>query len=358
MFAPAKSMLAAEAARRLGVSAKALRLYEEKGLLQPTRTDAGYRRYSAEDLRVAEDVVALRSLGLSLVQVARALKGDAAAADQALALREAELCAQFTAIQRASERIREMRNGLALGRTARAGELADALGAHGAAVSFELPWPWGGEQFTLAGIAPLTYLVGPLGSGKTRLALRLSQALPVARYLSAQRLDSPHRFERDLDLTPDEAAAVERQVNWLREEGAVDLKPLRLLLGALEAQGGRQPLVIDLVEAGLTRSSQEALMPLLRRRLRTRMAPVIAMTRSSSILDLANIGPGEAIVYCPANHSVPFVVPPFVGAEGYEALVLCLAAPEVRERLARQPASSVQGCDSKCLRSGNTRPEN
>ncbi|HUG24816.1 MerR family transcriptional regulator [Piscinibacter sp.] len=359
MFAPAKWMLAAEAARRLGVSAKALRLYEEKGLLQPTRTDAGYRRYSSEDLRVAEDVVALRSLGLSLVQVARALKGDAAAADQALALREAELCAQFTAMQRASERIREMRNGLALGRTARAGELADALGAHGAAVSFELPWPWGGEQFTLAELAPLTYLVGPLGSGKTQLALRLSQALPDARYLSAQRLNSrPHPSERDLDLTADEAAAVERQVNWLREEGAVDLKPLRLLLGALEAQGGRQPLVIDLVEAGLSRSSQEALMPLLRRRLRTRMAPVIAMTRSSSILDLASIGPGEAIVYCPANQSVPFVVPPFVGAEGYEALVLCLASPEVRERLARQPAPSVRGRDSECLRSGHSRPQN
>jgi DNA-binding transcriptional MerR regulator len=32
---------AADAARRLGVSAKALRLYEERGLIAPGRTSAG-----------------------------------------------------------------------------------------------------------------------------------------------------------------------------------------------------------------------------------------------------------------------------------------------------------------------------
>jgi DNA-binding transcriptional MerR regulator len=333
-----ESLLAAEAARRLGVSVKALRLYEDRGLLQPTRTEAGYRHYSPDDVRAAQDVVALRSLGLSLTQIAQALKGDAAAADQALALREAELGVQFAAMQRASERLRELRHGLAYGQVHRPGDLADALGTYSATVSFELPWPWGGEQFTLAELAPLIYLVGPLGSGKTQLALRLSETLPNARYLSVQRLDDPRKFERDLELTHDEVAMMESHLDWLSEEGATDPEPLRLLLGALEANSGQQPLVIDMLEEGLTRPSQEALMPLLRRRLRTRGAPVIAMTRSSSILDLASVGPGEAILYCPANHSVPFLVPPFVGAAGYEALSSCLASPEVRERVARQPA--------------------
>jgi hypothetical protein len=36
----------------------------------------------------------------------------------------------------------------------------------------------------------------------------------------------------------------------------------------------------------------------------------------------------------PANHSPPICVAPFPGAPGYEAVVTCLAAPEVRARTA------------------------
>ena len=56
------------------------------------------------------------------------------------------------------------------------------------------------------------------------------------------------------------------------------------------------------------------------------------MTRSSSILDLAAVGPDEAILFCPANHSPPVCVMPYAGAPDYEALTSCLATPEVRRR--------------------------
>lgn len=66
------------------------------------------------------------------------------------------------------------------------------------------------------------------------------------------------------------------------------------------------------------------------------------MTRSSAMLDLALAGPDEAIVFCPANHAPPLVVPPYPGAPGYEAMASCLASPQVRERtagvVARLPA--------------------
>ena len=51
------------------------------------------------------------------------------------------------------------------------------------------------------------------------------------------------------------------------------------------------------------------------------------------IRDLSfSVGPGEAILFCPANHSVPRLVSPHPGADGYEAMASCLASPEVRAR--------------------------
>ncbi|RKT54229.1 MerR family transcriptional regulator [Saccharothrix australiensis] len=67
-------MLIGDVARQSGVSARMLRYYDALGLVRPTcRTVGGYREYSAEDVRRIFHVESLRSLGLSLKQVARAL---------------------------------------------------------------------------------------------------------------------------------------------------------------------------------------------------------------------------------------------------------------------------------------------
>ncbi|MGW4084905.1 HEAT repeat domain-containing protein [Streptomyces sp. NPDC004822] len=77
-------MLIGEVARRSGVSARMLRHYDALGLVRPTgRTVGGYREYSAEDVRRIFHVESLRSLGLSLHQVAQAL-GDPAFTPDAL----------------------------------------------------------------------------------------------------------------------------------------------------------------------------------------------------------------------------------------------------------------------------------
>lgn len=69
-------MLIGDVARRSGVSARMLRHYESLGLVRPTgRTGAGYREYSGEDIRRIFHIESLRSLGLSLRDVGRAL-GD------------------------------------------------------------------------------------------------------------------------------------------------------------------------------------------------------------------------------------------------------------------------------------------
>ncbi|MEV3923266.1 HEAT repeat domain-containing protein [Actinomadura coerulea] len=71
-------MLIGDVARRSGVSARMLRHYESLGLVRPTgRTGAGYREYSGEDIRRIFHIESLRSLGLSLREVGRALDDPA-----------------------------------------------------------------------------------------------------------------------------------------------------------------------------------------------------------------------------------------------------------------------------------------
>ena len=75
MSASAQYLNPSDAARRLGVSAKALRIYEQRGLVAPIRSAAGWRAYGPAQMARAGEIAALRALGLSLAQVARVLTG-------------------------------------------------------------------------------------------------------------------------------------------------------------------------------------------------------------------------------------------------------------------------------------------
>lgn len=77
-------------ARRFGVSVKALRVYEDAGLLKPARTMSGWRIYREAELERLSAILALKQLGLPLKRIGELLrgKGDLAAA---LVLQEAAL---------------------------------------------------------------------------------------------------------------------------------------------------------------------------------------------------------------------------------------------------------------------------
>ncbi len=308
---------AAEAAARLGVSAKALRLYEQRGLITPVRTEAGWRAYGPEQMARAGEIAALRSLGFSLTQVARVLKGDAEGLEPALAAHQSGLEAALRAIAAQADKVRSLRAALAQGRPPSLADLTRlARPAGDIASAFDLPWPWGGERFELRDLKPLTWIVGPLGSGKTRLALRLAEELPGATFQALDRVGEP-------SARTDEALA------WLVEEGAMPSDALIALLSALTGDEDG-PLIIDLIEHGLDHATQEALAAWLHHRGSAR--PILAMTRSSAMLDLTEVGPDEALILCPANHAPPMLVAAHPGAPGYEALASCLASPDVRSR--------------------------
>lgn len=62
-------MQIAEAADRLGLSARSLRHYEQVGLLSPSRDQNGYRSYSAADMRRAERVRDMIATGFSTREI-------------------------------------------------------------------------------------------------------------------------------------------------------------------------------------------------------------------------------------------------------------------------------------------------
>lgn len=323
---------ASEAARRLGVSIKALRLYEQRGLVTPERAATGYRIYGPDAMARAAEVVTLRKLGLSLAQVAEAFVGDPQSLEPALALHEVALESQVSELVDTIGKVRTLRADLLRGRAPGQGELARVLHPYAKfSVGFELPWPWGGEWFELAGIRPLNYIIGPLGSGKTRLAMLLAERLPNAVFLGLDRLDNT---DKDAALKQ----RVDRTLAWLVDEGAVASEALTALLAGLEAEGPAV-FVVDMVEQGLDQATQEALIIYLRQRAGLGARPLFLMTRSSSILDLAAMGAEEAVILCPANHSPPVRVAPYPGAPGYEAVMTCLATPEVRARTAGMVAT-------------------
>jgi MerR family transcriptional regulator, thiopeptide resistance regulator len=75
---PGLYLRSAEAARRFGVSGKALRLYEAHGLLRAERTPAGWRVYGPEQIARLHRVIALKSFGFPLSRIAELLSGGLA----------------------------------------------------------------------------------------------------------------------------------------------------------------------------------------------------------------------------------------------------------------------------------------
>jgi phosphoribosylaminoimidazole-succinocarboxamide synthase len=90
-----------ELAQQAGVSVRALHHYDEIGLLSPTRSAAGHRRYTEPDVARLTQIVALRSLGLSLGEIRRCLdSGEALVATLTRQLRDLDLrVAQTTALR-------------------------------------------------------------------------------------------------------------------------------------------------------------------------------------------------------------------------------------------------------------------
>ena len=99
----------AEAARRLGVSPKALRLYESRGLVTPLRSAAGWRTYGPNEMARLHQVLVLKGLGLPLSRIAQLLQGRSGGLAKVLELQEHALARENSRVGRALALVRAAR---------------------------------------------------------------------------------------------------------------------------------------------------------------------------------------------------------------------------------------------------------
>lgn len=64
-----------QAEELVGITSKNIRFYEDQGLLQPRRSDNGYREYSKEDIVILKKIKFLRKFGTPLEEIHQLFQG-------------------------------------------------------------------------------------------------------------------------------------------------------------------------------------------------------------------------------------------------------------------------------------------
>jgi len=84
-------MTAADCARQIGITVKALRVYEDHGLLSPPRSEKNWRLYGAREISQLNEILTLKAMGFSLSRITKLLSGHETTTDDMLALQQSYL---------------------------------------------------------------------------------------------------------------------------------------------------------------------------------------------------------------------------------------------------------------------------
>ena len=112
-----------ETARRLGVTIKALRVYEREGLVIPHRAESGWRLYGSAQIARLHQIIVLRDLGLPLKSI-KTLVGSRSRLRDVLRLQRESLLSQQGKISRAIALIETAQRRLDEGRDLSLDDLA------------------------------------------------------------------------------------------------------------------------------------------------------------------------------------------------------------------------------------------
>lgn len=110
-------MKISEIADFFGISTKAMRIYEKKGIIKPCKIDAenGYRYYSADQVKQLNALIALQDLGFSLNEIQKIMNGGIKSEKlkDSLFQKKIEWEQHIAEVQRKIDLIEEMENRLA-----------------------------------------------------------------------------------------------------------------------------------------------------------------------------------------------------------------------------------------------------
>jgi DNA-binding transcriptional MerR regulator len=112
-----------ETARRLGVTTKALRVYEREGLVVPHRAESGWRLYGPAQIARLHQIIVLRDLGLRLKSI-KTLVGSQSRLRDVLRMQRESLQSQQDKLRRAIALIEAAQRQLDEGRDLSLDELA------------------------------------------------------------------------------------------------------------------------------------------------------------------------------------------------------------------------------------------
>lgn len=108
-------LTAAQCARRIGLTVRALRIYEAAGLLSPRRTDKNWRLYGPQDLARLTEILTLKRLGMTLEQISRLLRGQSTDLERVLSVQARALQEQLSRVQHSLTLVDSLRTKLAAG---------------------------------------------------------------------------------------------------------------------------------------------------------------------------------------------------------------------------------------------------
>lgn len=120
-----------DAAAFAGVSARVLRHYDELGLMTPSsRTTAGYRQYSDDDLARLQRIAAYRELGIGLDDIRRLLDAEPTQAIEQLEQQEALLASAVQRLTRQLAFVTKTRKARTMGVNLTPEEMEAVFGDH------------------------------------------------------------------------------------------------------------------------------------------------------------------------------------------------------------------------------------